>query len=208
MALERNGSANGAVAEARAASELEALVAAEVEKRVAPLEARLKEELARLETRTVGNRATMVVFSGDLDKVLASLVIATGAAAMGMEVSMFFTFWGLSALKKERRIAGKKPLEMAFSAMTPGGLSTLGVSKMNFGGAGAWMLRKMMKDAEIATAEELFAMAKEAGVRLVACTMSMDVMGVKEGELVDGVELGGVATYLGDAADSKVTLFI
>lgn len=201
--MERNG--NGAEAPAAApAHALEALVAAEVERRLAPL----REELARLEARTVGNRATMVVFSGDLDKVLASLVIATGAAAMGLEVSMFFTFWGLSAVKKERRLSGKNALEKAFAAMTPGGISSLPVSKLNFGGAGAVMLRKMMKDAEVASVEEMFALARESGVRMVACTMSMDVMGVKEDELVDGIELGGVATYLGDAADSKVTLFV
>ena len=188
--------------------ELEAMVVQEVERRLGDLRKELKEELEGLRERTVGNRATMVVFSGDLDRVMAALVIATGAASMGMEVSMFFTFWGLSVLKKERRLAGKNLLEKAFSAMTPAGIKGLGVSKMNFGGAGALMLRKMMKDKDVASVEELFAMAREMGVRVVACTMSMDVMGVSEGELIDGLEFGGVATYLGDAADSKVTLFI
>ena len=188
--------------------ELEAMVVQEVERRLGDLRKELKEELEGLRERTVGNRATMVVFSGDLDRVMAALVIATGAASMGMEVSMFFTFWGLSVLKKERRLAGKNLLEKAFSAMTPAGIKGLGVSKMNFGGAGALMLRKMMKDKDVSSVEELFAMAREMGVRVVACTMSMDVMGVSEGELIDGLEFGGVATYLGDAADSKVTLFI
>ena len=189
-------------------AQLEALVIQEVERRVGDLRKELKEEVDVLRERTVGNRATMVVFSGDLDRVMAALVIATGAASMGLEVSMFFTFWGLSVLKKERRLGGKHLLEKAFSVMTPSGIQGLGVSKMNFAGAGALMLRKMMKDKEVASVEELFALAREMGVRLVACTMSMDVMGVREDELIDHLELGGVATYLGDAADSKVTLFI
>jgi len=188
--------------------ELEAMVVQEVERRLGDLRKELKEELEALRERTVGNRVTMVVFSGDLDRVMAALVIATGAASMGMEVSMFFTFWGLSVLKKERRMTGKNMLEKAFSAMTPAGIGGLGVSKMNFAGAGALMLRKMMKDKDVASVEELFAMGREMGVRIVACTMSMDVMGVQESELLAGLEFGGVATYLGDAADSKVTLFI
>jgi peroxiredoxin family protein len=189
-------------------AQLEALVIQEVERRVGDLRKELKEELDALRERTVGNRATIVVFSGDLDRVMAALVIATGAASMGMEVSMFFTFWGLSVLKKERQLGGKNVLEKAFSVMTPAGIGGLGVSKMNFAGAGALMLRKMMKDKDVASVEELFAMAREMNVRLVACTMSMDVMGVKESELIDNLEFGGVATYLGDASDSKVTLFI
>lgn len=154
------------------------------------------------------NRVTMVVFSGDLDKVMASLIIANGAAAMGMKVSMFFTFWGLSVLRRGKRIAGKDALSRAFTAMTPSGLKKLGVSKMNFAGMGAKMLRTMMKQKNVSTPEELFSMAKEAGVRMVACTTSMDVMGLDAKDLVEGLELGGVATYLGDAADSRVTLFI
>jgi peroxiredoxin family protein len=189
-------------------AELEAMVVQEVERRLGDLRKELKEELEALRERTVGNRVTIVVFSGDLDRVMAALVIATGAASMGMEASLFFTFWGLSVLKKERRLSGKNVLEKAFSAMTPAGIRGLGVSKMNFAGAGARMLRRMMKDKDVASVEELFAMAREMGVRMVACTMSMDVMGVKEDELLDSVEFGGVATYLGDASDSKVTLFI
>jgi peroxiredoxin family protein len=140
-------------------AQLEALVIQEVERRVGDLRKELKEELDALRERTVGNRATIVVFSGDLDRVMAALVIATGAASMGMEVSMFFTFWGLSVLKKERQLAGKNVLEKAFSVMTPAGIGGLGVSKVNF--AGAPMLRKMMKDKDVASVEELFAMARE-----------------------------------------------
>jgi peroxiredoxin family protein len=92
--------------------------------------------------------------------------------------------------------------------MTPAGIGGLPVSRLNFAGAGARMLRQMMKQKDVVSVEELFEVARESGVRLVACTMSMDVMGIQPDELVDGLELGGVATYLGDAADSKVTLFV
>lgn len=154
------------------------------------------------------NRVTMVVFSGDIDRQLASLVIATGAAAMGMEVSIFYTFWGLSALKKKRRLKGKSLKEKMFALMTPKGLSKMPVSQMNFGGVGRAMLKSMMKEKEVASVEDLFAMAKEMGVKFIACTMSMDVMGISQEELMDGVSLGGVATFLGDASKSKVSLFI
>lgn len=193
-----------AAATPAAPPDLQALVAAEVERQMHGLRA----EVDALRERTVGNRATLVVFSGDLDRVMAALVIATGAGAMGMDVSMFFTFWGLTALKKGRRLDGKNLLEKAFAAMTPAGIGGLPVSRLNFAGAGARMLRQMMKQKDVVSVEELFEVARESGVRLVACTMSMDVMGIQPDELVDGLELGGVATYLGDAADSKVTLFV
>ncbi len=183
-----------------------------------PLDARLAELQARVSAleaaqqalggEVAENRVALIVFSGDLDKVLASFVIATGAAAMGMEVSMFFTFWGLSALKKGRRLRGKKPFEQAFALMTPGTTSSLGLSQMNFGGVGAKLMRKMMRDKQIASLEDLAATARDLGVRTVACSMSMEVMGISADELCDGLEVGGVATFLGDAARSKVSLFI
>jgi peroxiredoxin family protein len=159
--------------------------------------------------RTVDDAATIVVFSGDLDKALAGLVIATGAAAAGLETSMFFTFWGLSVLKRKGAPAGRKNLlETMFAAMTPSSSLGLGTSKMNYFGLGAVMLRKMMKDKQIASLEELFALARELDVKMIACTMSMDAMGVGKEELVDGLTYGGVATYMADAARSRVTLFI
>jgi peroxiredoxin family protein len=177
------------------------------------LAARL-EELARavedLKSRMPEDRATIVVFSGDLDKVLASFVIATGAAAAGLETSMFFTFWGLCALKK----SGAAPAEdrtlkeKMFAMMTPAGSKALGVSRMNFFGIGAKMLRSMMKEKGIASLEELMDVAKDLGVKIIACTMSMDAMGVAKDELVENLEYGGVATYMADACRSKVTLFI
>lgn len=183
-------------------------IAAEIDRRVQALRAEVQQEIEALRGRTPGNRATLVVFSGDLDRMMAALVIATGAASMGMDVSLFFTFWGLTALKKERRMAGKNVLERAFAAMTPAGLAGLPVSRMNFAGAGALMLRRMMQTKDVASVEDLFQLARESGVRIVACTMSMDVMGISPEELIDGIDLGGVATYLGDAADSKITLFV
>jgi len=156
------------------------------------------------------DRATIVMFSGDLDKVLAGFLIAAGAATAGLETSIFFTFWGLSALKKaEARAAGTRNIkEKMFAMMTPSGSAALGVSRMNFMGIGASMMRSMMKDKGIASLEELMDVARELGVRFIACTMTMDIMAVSKEELVDGLEYGGVATYMADAARSRVTLFI
>ena len=171
---------------------------------------KLEQEVHKLGERTPEDRATLVVFSADLDKVLAGLVIATGAAAAGLETSIFFTFWGLCALKKTTaHAAGKKNIkEKMFAMMTPSSTTSLGVSRMNFMGIGAKMLRSMMKDKGIASLEELMDVARDLGVKFIACTMSMDAMGVTKDELIEGLEYGGVATYMADAARSKVTLFI
>lgn len=166
---------------------------------------KLQAELQSVREQMPDNRLSMIVFSGDLDKVLAAFVIASGAAASGMEVSMFFTFWGLTALRQKRRSAGKTLFQKMMGWMTPVGIRGLGVSKMNFGGIGAKMLRSMMKQQGVPQPEE---MARELEVRIVACQMSMDVMGIHEEELIEGIEVGGVATFLGDAARSKVPLFI
>jgi peroxiredoxin family protein len=170
--------------------------------------AELEERVARLEPRTVSNRATIVLFSGDMDKTMAALVIATGAAAMGMEVSMFCTFWGLSALRRGRKLDGKGALEKALQLMTPAGIQQMSPSRLAFGGAGARIFRKLMRDKNVQMPEELFALAREMGVKLLACEMSMDVMGIGADELIEGIPVAGVAAYLADAADSKVTLFI
>lgn len=180
----------------------------EIDRRIDPRLKQLESELERLSPRTVSNKATLVVFSADLDKVLAALVIATGAAAMGMTVSLFHTFWGLNVLRKGRRFEGKKVMEKALTAMMPAGLSELNPSRLSFGGLGAQLFRSRMKDNGVQSPEELFELARELGVKMVACQMSMEVMGIAREELVDGVEVGGVGAYLGDAADSKVTLFV
>lgn len=168
----------------------------------------LEEKVADLDLRAPKNKATIVVFSGDMDKVLAALVIATGAAAMGMQVSLFHTFWGLMPLRKGRKIEGKNLLESALQYMTPAGMGDLNPSKLSMMGMGAKVFRKLMKDKEIQSPEELLALAREMGVEITACQMSMDVMGIQEEELIDGLRFAGVGAYLGDAAESKVTLFI
>jgi len=152
---------------------------------------------------------TLIVFSGDLDKVLASFIIANGAAAMGRPVTMFFTFWGLNALRKQENQGVKKPfIDKMFGAMMPRGMKKLKLSKMNMGGMGTAMMKKVMKDKNIDSLESLMKQAMFNGVKLVACTMSMDVMGITKEELIDGIEYAGVAAYLGDAEESNVNLFV
>ena len=168
----------------------------------------LESQMQQMREELPEDRVSIIVFSGDLDKVLPAFIIATGAAAMGMQVSLFFTFWGLNALKKRRDLSGKGFLEKLFALMTPVGTEGLGVSKMNFFGIGAKLLRTLMKQKQVASLEELAQMAREMGVKIIACQMSMDVLGITKDELWDGIEVGGVAAFLADATKSKVTLFI
>ena len=156
------------------------------------------------------NNTTLVVFSGDLDKAIASFIIGTGSAAMGGQVTMFFTFWGLNILRKENYTSKKKKswMEKMFVKMMPKGPNKLGISKMNMGGLGSRMMKKVMKQKNISTLPELMQLAQELDIKIVACTMSMDVLGIGKDELIDGIEYGGVATYLGEAYDAKVNLFI
>ncbi|MCK9348204.1 MAG: FAD-dependent oxidoreductase [Sphaerochaeta sp.] len=155
------------------------------------------------------NGATMVVFSNDLDKALASFVLANGAAASGKQVTMFFTFWGLSVLRKKQAPPVKKDfMGKMFSSMLPKGMDELGLSSMNMGGLGAKMMKSRMKKKHVDQVTQMFLDAKSSGVRMVACQMSMDIMGITKEELLDGVEVGGVATYMGAASESKVNLFI
>ena len=156
-----------------------------------------------------GQGKTMVVFSGDMDKALASFIIANGAAAMGRPVTMFFTFWGLNILRKpEKQHVKKSAVEKMFGAMMPRGSRKLKLSKMNMGGMGTKMMKRVMREKNVETLENLMKQAMENGVKLVACTMSMDVMGIRKEEIIDGVEFAGVASYLGDAENSDVNLFI
>ena len=168
----------------------------------------LEQRLAALEERSAEDRVALVVFSGDLDRVLAAFVIATGAAAMGQQVSMFFTFWGLSAVKKSTDLEGKSIFQKAMAVMSPGSSESLPVSKMNYFGVGAKMLRTMMKQRNVTSLEGMMELAREMGVRMIACEMSRDVMGIKPSELQDGLECGGVATFLADSLRSRATLFI
>jgi peroxiredoxin family protein len=170
----------------------------------------LREEVAELRERAPLDKAAIIVFSGDLDRLLASLVLATGAAAAGLETTMFFTFWGLAALKKKNAgtLSGKSLKEKMFALMTPGSTESMGVSKMNFFGIGAKLLRRMMQEKDVTSVEEMMEMAHELGVRRIACTMSMDVMGVDRKELADDVELGGVAAFMAEASRARVSLFL
>ncbi|OZG59673.1 pyridine nucleotide-disulfide oxidoreductase [Bifidobacterium myosotis] len=152
---------------------------------------------------------TFVVFSGDLDKTIAVFIMANGAAAMGRKVTIFFTFWGLNILRRPKRVRTNKNLiERMFGFMMPRGTRKLGLSRMNMGGLGAVMIRWIMKSKNVASLEELMRQAKEHGVRLVACQMSMDIMGIRKEELIDGVELGGVSTFLGSGETSDMSLFV
>ncbi|WP_342477588.1 CoA-disulfide reductase [Paenibacillus sp. FSL H7-0350] len=157
----------------------------------------------------VDEGTTMVVFSGDLDKSIASFIIAIGAASMGKQVTMFFTFWGLNVLRRAQSPQVKKSgLETMFGMMMPKGTRKLPLSRMNMGGLGAKMIRYTMRHKNVDSLEQLMQAAMNAGVKLMACTMSMDIMGIKQEELIEGVDFGGVASYLGAAEDSGVNLFI
>ncbi|ERI89527.1 putative CoA-disulfide reductase [Clostridiales bacterium oral taxon 876 str. F0540] len=152
---------------------------------------------------------TMVVFSGDLDKAIASFIIANGAASMGKKVTMFFTFWGLNILRKHEKVTVQKGfMDKMFGMMMPRGSKKLKLSNMNMMGMGGKMIRKVMKDKNVSSLEELIQSAIDSGIEIVACQMSMDVMGLKKEELIDGVKIGGVGYYLGEAEDSNVNLFI
>jgi len=153
--------------------------------------------------------ATLVVFSGDMDKALASFIIASGAAAMGKKVTMFFTFWGLNVLRKEDSPAVEKDaLERMFGMMMPKGPKNLPLSSMNMGGMGPKMIDHVMKKKNVDSLDTMIKNALDLGVEIVACAMSMDIMGIKEQELIDGVQIGGVASYLGKTDDAGLNLFI
>ena len=171
----------------------------------------LKSQVDALSKQTVENKLSMVVFSGDLDKALAALVIATGAVAMGMEVVMFFTFWGTTILRdKKKKVGGKDVMGKMFGAMLPTGTGDVKLSNMNMGGMGTAMMKSLMKKKNVASLEEMIELAEELGVRIYVCEMSMDLMGFKREEFIDYKDMGfaGVATFLQEAANSKVQLFV
>lgn len=166
----------------------------------------LEAKVARLQQEMPKDKATIVVFSGDFDRLIAAFIIASGAAAMGTEVQLFFTFWGLHALRTARTFKHKTLPEKLLSAMLPVGPG--GTSKMNMLGIGPKFFKYIMKQRNVETLEDLIETAKDLEVKLVACQMSMGIMGISADELMDGVEFGGVAAYLGEACESRVTLFI
>jgi len=152
---------------------------------------------------------TIVVFSNDMDRVMSAFIIANGSASMGYKVNLFFTFWGLNVLRKSQKVSVSKSfVERMFGWMMPKGVSKLKLSKLNMGGMGTWMMKQVMKQKNVHSLDELIQMARQQGIRLIACTMTMNIMGLKKEELIDGIEEGGVAAFLEDADRSNVTLFI
>ena len=186
------------------------LVALENKNGVVAATIRKQEKTASCEiSRNNADNKTLIVFSDDLDKALASFVIANGAASTGKKVTMFFTFWGLNVIKKQHKPTVTKDIfGKMFGWMLPTHSGKLKLSKMNIGGAGSWMMRLIMKRKRIDSLESLIQQAIDNGVEMIACTMSMDVMGVQKEELMDNVTLGGVASYLERAEEANVNLFI
>jgi NADPH-dependent 2,4-dienoyl-CoA reductase/sulfur reductase-like enzyme/peroxiredoxin family protein/TusA-related sulfurtransferase/rhodanese-related sulfurtransferase len=155
------------------------------------------------------NGTTIVVFSQDLDKAIAAFIIASGAKSMGKNVSLFFTFWGLNILRKPKRVRVKKSfIEKMFGMMMPRGTEKLPISNMNMAGMGPVMIKGIMKKKNVDSLRTLMASAMSMGVKITACAMSMDIMGIKAEELIDGIEIAGVATYLGDTTEANHNLFI
>ena len=171
----------------------------------------LKQDVENLQKNCAKDKLTMIVFSGELDKIIAAFILATGAASMGTEVSMFFTFWGSAALRAPHKKAkGKKLIEKMFGIMLPKGFKHLKLSNMNMAGMGTQMIKSIMKKKKIPSLQEMLIMAEELGVQISICEMSMDLMGMKSEEMIDYKHLRycGVATFLKDAGESKSTLFI
>jgi peroxiredoxin family protein len=182
-------------------------MANELEIQVQQLEAQLK----KLQKSQPKDQISIIVFSGDLDKVLAAMIIATGAKAMDMEVKMFFTFWGTAMLRdKNKSPKGKDFMSKMFGFMLPKGSTKLKLSKLNMGGMGTAMLKDLMKKKHVASLEEMIATAAELEVEICVCEMSMNLMGFKKEEMIDYPHLSyvGVGTYLSDADESKIQLFI
>lgn len=158
---------------------------------------------------TEKKKTTIVLFSGDYDKVMAAYIIANGAAAYDHEVTIFHTFWGLNALRKEEHVPVKKGfMEKMFGKMMPRGTDKMGLSKMNFLGMGPKMIKNVMKKHNAMALPNLVEMAQEQEVKLIACTMTMDLLGLQKDELLDNIEYAGVGAYIGDAEDGNVNLFI
>lgn len=178
-----------------------------LEKQVADLKA----QLDGLVKNSPEDKLSMIVFSGDLDKALASFIIATGAVAMGMDVVMFFTFWGTPILRnKDKNVGGKDFMGKMFGTMLPKGIDQVKLSKMNMGGMGTAMMKSLMNKKNVASLDQMLEMAEELGVKIYVCEMSMDLMGFKREEMVDykHMDFCGVAKFLEEAHGSRIQLFI
>jgi len=171
----------------------------------------LENQLKKLQEAQPNDQISIIVFSGDLDKVLAAMIIATGAKAMDMDVKMFFTFWGTTMLRdKNKSVKDKNFMSKMFGFMLPKGSTKLKLSKLNMGGMGTAMMKDLMKKKHVASLEEMIATAGELGVEICICQMSMDLMGFKKEEMINypNLKYVGVGTYLADAGESKIQLFI
>lgn len=178
----------------------------ELEQQIADLRKKI-EELGPAQE----NKLSMIVFSGDMDKLLASMIIATGAAALGMKVVLFFTFWGTAALRKPDGNGARKDfMSKMFGWMLPKGRNRVKLSKMDMGGMGTAMMKGLMKKKNAPSLDQLFEMAAQLGVEIKVCEMSMDLMGFTHEEIIDypNIEFVGVATYLNHARKSINQLFI
>ncbi len=161
------------------------------------------------EHETDVKRLSMVVFSGDMDKVMAAFIIATGAAASGMEVTMFFTFWGLKAIQADGKRTGSSLFGRMLGMMNRGGIDAIGPSRLNMGGMGRWMFKKMMKQRNVMPLRDLRQLAIDLGVKMLACQMSMDVMEISREQLIPEVhDIAGVATFIEAASQSNASLFV
>ncbi len=181
-------------------------MSAELEKQIQELQ----QKIGKMEKGTK-DQLSMVVFSGDLDKILAAMIISTGAAAYDMKVKLFFTFWAIAALRDpKKKVSGKTFMEKMFGMMLPKGSRKVKLSKMNMGGMGTSMIKGIMKKHKVASLPEMFTTAGELGVEINICEMSMNLMGFKKEEMIDypHMNICGVATFLADASESKVQLFI
>ncbi|HDP99884.1 MAG TPA: NADH dehydrogenase FAD-containing subunit [bacterium] len=170
----------------------------------------IREQLSQLQAGSK-NKLSMIVFSGELDKLIAAFNIATGAVASGIEVVLFFTFWGTSAMRDpQKKVTGKNFFSRLFGWMLPRGSDKLKLSKKNFAGLGSWMIRTLMKQKNIPSLAEMIDLSGKMGVKIYVCEMSMNLMGFHREEMIDypGLKFCGVATYLAEARESKMQLFI
>jgi peroxiredoxin family protein len=181
-----------------------------LERNLEELRRAVGEQEQSLRTAARDDRLSMVVFSGSLDRLIAAFVIATGAAAMGMQVNLFFTFWGTAALRRENVHVKKSLLGRMLGWMLPSGSKELPLSQMNMAGMGPVMIRRIMKTKGVASLEEMITLAGELGVRIAVCTMSMDLLGMREEEMIEYPDLFycGVAKFLETSTSGKVTLFL
>ena len=168
----------------------------------------LEDRIQQLEQKKCENRVSIIVSSNDFDRLMPAFIIATGAVSMGMEANLFFTFWGITALKDHPVYEGKNIMEKMMTFMLPGSIDDVKMSKMHMMGAGKVMFESIMKKHNISSLSELLTLSIQMGVKICACDMTMAMMGIKREELVEGIEFGGVAKYLECASDSHITLFM